>query len=74
MTYFAVVRSDDNIVDNVVNLQGGAWAAPEGHYLVEFDGFNYGIGWAYDPVTEQWTPPPSISVADAPPTDGPTVL
>jgi hypothetical protein len=59
MSYYAVVYSVDNIVDNVIVLDAGSiWSPPEDHYIVNIDSLEVGIGWSYDPITGQWTPPP----------------
>lgn len=65
---FALINDETNIVDNVVVLDEGVqWTPPDNDYLVNIDGLEVGIGWSYDPQTQQWTPPPP---PPEPPVDG----
>jgi hypothetical protein len=68
MTTYAVIANATNICDNVVvwddNL--GPWTPPADHYIVNIDGKEVGIGFYYDPATQVWTAPPSITASFSP--------
>jgi hypothetical protein len=68
MTTYAVIANATNICDNVVvwddNL--GPWTPPVDHYIVNIDGTSVGIGFYYDPATQVWTAPPSITASFSP--------
>jgi hypothetical protein len=63
MSNYAVIATATNICDNVVvwddNL--GPWNPPADHYIVNIDGKEVGIGFYYDPATQVWTAPPTVS-------------
>jgi hypothetical protein len=64
MSIYAVINSDTNICDNVIVLdEGSTWTPPETHYTINIDGLSVGIGFHYDPATQVWTSPPSISAS-----------
>lgn len=59
MATYAIINSETNICDNVILLdEGSIWTPPADHYMVNIDGLEVGIGWTYDPQTNEWTPPP----------------
>ena len=68
MTTYAVIATATNICDNVVvwddNL--GPWTPPADHYIVNIDGKEVGIGFYYDPATQVWTAPPSVTASFSP--------
>lgn len=68
MTTYAVIASATNICDNVVVWDDAVnpWTPPADHYIVNIDGVAVGIGWYYDPNTQVWTPPPTVSASFAP--------
>lgn len=68
MAIFAVIKSSNNICDNVVVWDDtlGPWAPPTDHYIVNIDGLEVGIGWYYDQATNVWTGPPSITANFSP--------
>lgn len=56
---FALVNDETNIVENVVVLDEGVqWTPPYNDYLVDITNLGVGIGWSYNPNTQEWTPPP----------------
>jgi hypothetical protein len=58
MSNYAVIDELSNICDNVIVWDGQAqWSPPAGHYVVNIDDVEAGIGWAYNPVTKEWTSP-----------------
>jgi hypothetical protein len=65
MTTYAVVVTATNICDNVVVWDDafGPWNPPADHYTVDIDGLEVGIGFYYDPATQVWTAPPSITAS-----------
>lgn len=74
MTVYAVVKTEDNVCDNMVvwNDDHGPWAPPADHYTVVNDDGAGDIGWTYDPATSAWSAPPEPT--PAPPSEGPVVL
>ncbi len=67
MSIYAVINSDTNICDNVIVLdEGSTWTPPETHYIVNIDGLEVGIGFYYDPATQVWTAPPSVTASFSP--------
>jgi hypothetical protein len=68
MTTYAVIATATNICDNVVvwddNL--GPWNSPADNYIVNIDCKEVGIGFYYDPATQVWTAPPSITASFSP--------
>ena len=68
MSNYAVIANATNICDNVVvwddNL--GPWTPPADHYTVDIDGLEVGIGYYYDPATQVWTAPPSVTASFSP--------
>lgn len=68
MSNYAVIATATNICDNVVvwddNL--GPWTPPADHYTVDIDGLEVGIGFYYDPATQVWTAPPSVTASFSP--------
>lgn len=65
MTTYAVILSATNICDNVVVWDDtlGPWTPPADHYTVDIDGLEVGIGFYYDPATQVWTAPPTITAS-----------
>lgn len=65
MTTYAVIATATNICDNVVVWDNtfGPWTPPADHYIVDIDGLEVGIGYYYDPATQVWTGPPTISAS-----------
>jgi len=64
MSTYAVINSDTNICDNIIALDKDAvWQPPAGHYIVNVDEGQGGIFCHYDPVTQVWTAPPSITAS-----------
>jgi hypothetical protein len=67
MSTYAVINAATNICDNgVAYNEGDDWSPPDGHYIVNIDGLSVGIGWHYEPATQVWTGPPTISAAFSP--------
>jgi hypothetical protein len=68
MTTYAVIATATNICDNVVVWDDdlGPWTPPADHYIVNIDGKEVGIGFYYDPATQVWTAPPSITASFSP--------
>lgn len=68
MTTYAVIATATNICDNVVVWDDtlGPWTPPSDHYTVDIDGLEVGIGYYYDPATQVWTAPPSVSASFSP--------
>jgi len=59
MSRWAVIRSDDNVVDNIIEWDGVApWAPPADHYAVAMGSADVDIGYVYDPATGTFSPPP----------------
>lgn len=71
----AVVNQASNIVENVVVLGESPWSPPDGYICVDVTDLDPqpGIGWSYDPATQQFTPPVE-PVELAAPAEGPTVI
>jgi len=65
MTTYAVIANATNICDNTVVWDDtlGPWSPPADHYTVNIDGLSVGIGFYYDPATQVWTAPPSITAS-----------
>jgi hypothetical protein len=76
MTVYAVVKTEDNVCDNMVvwNDDHGPWSPPADHYTVVNDDGAGDIGWTYDPATQVWTAPPVPEPIASEPSDGPVVL
>ena len=56
---YAVINDQTNIVENTIVLDEGAiWTPPQGYYIIDITGTEVGIGWSYDPATQQFSPPP----------------
>jgi hypothetical protein len=68
MTTYAVISSATNICDNVIVWDDtlGPWTPPANHYIVNIDGLEVGIGYYYDPATQVWTAPPSVTASFSP--------
>lgn len=68
MTTYAVVATATNICDNVVVWDDtlGPWTPPADHYIVDIDDVYAGIGFYYDPATQVWTAPPSVTASFSP--------
>ena len=68
MTTYAVISNATNICDNVVVWDDtlGPWSPPADHYIVNIDGKEVGIGFYYDPATQVWTAPPSVTASFSP--------
>ena len=67
MSNYAVINSDTNICDNVIVLdEGSTWTPPADHYIVNIDEGQGGIFWHYDPATQVWTAPPSVTASFSP--------
>jgi hypothetical protein len=68
MTTYAVVATATNICDNVVVWDDafGPWTPPADHYIVNIDGLGVGIGFYYNPATQVWTAPPSVTASFSP--------
>jgi hypothetical protein len=67
MSIYAVINSDTNICDNVIVLdEGSTWTPPASHYIVDIDSLQVGIGFYYDPATQVWTAPPSVTASFSP--------
>lgn len=59
MGRWAVVRTADNLVVNVIEWDGVApYTPPAGTFLVDGTGKDVGPGYSYDPATGQFTAPP----------------
>jgi hypothetical protein len=71
----AVVNQASNIVENVVVLGESPWSPPDGYICVDVTDLDPqpGIGWSYDPATQQFTPPVE-PVEPENPSEGPTVI
>jgi hypothetical protein len=63
-----VIANATNICDNVVVWDDtlGPWTPPAGHYTVNIDGKEVGIGFYYNPATQVWTAPPSVTASFSP--------
>lgn len=63
MTTYAVVATATNICDNVVVWDSSVnpWTPPEDHYIVNIDNSEVSIGWSYDPSTQVWTEPVTVT-------------
>jgi hypothetical protein len=68
MTTYAVIVTSTNICDNVVVWDDtlGLWTPPTDHYIVNIDGLEVGIGYYYNPATQVWTAPPSVTASFSP--------
>ena len=67
MSIYAVILTTTNICDNAIVLdEGSQWSPPEDHYIVNIDGSVAGIGWHYEPATQVWTAPPTVSAEFSP--------
>jgi hypothetical protein len=68
MTTYAVIATATNICDNVVVWDDafGPWTPPADHYTVDIDGLEVGIGFYYNPATQVWTAPPSVTASFSP--------
>ena len=67
MSNYAVILNTTNICDNIIVLnEGSQWSPPEDHYIVNIDGSLAGIGWHYEPATQVWTAPPTVSAEFSP--------
>ena len=67
MSIYAVIVTTTNICDNIIVLdEGSQWSPPEDHYIVNIDGSVAGIGWHYEPATQVWTAPPTVSAEFSP--------
>lgn len=68
MSNYAVIATATNICDNVVVWDDtlGPWNPPADHYTVDIDGLEVGIGFYYDPATQVWTAPPSVTASFSP--------
>jgi len=68
MSNYAVIATATNICDNVVVWDDtlGPWNPPADHYTVDIDGLEVGIGYYYDPATQVWTAPPSVTASFSP--------
>ena len=68
MTTYAVVANATNICDNVVEWDDnfGPWTPPADHYIVDIDDVYAGIGFYYDPATQVWIAPPSVTASFSP--------
>lgn len=68
MTTYAVIATATNICDNVVvwDDEFGPWTPPADHYTVDIDGLEVGIGFYYNPNTQVWTAPPSVTASFSP--------
>lgn len=68
MSNYAVVANATNICDNVVVWDDtlGPWNPPADHYIVNIDNLSVGIGFYYDPATQVWTAPPSVTASFSP--------
>ena len=64
----AVVNSDTNLVVNVIVVDSLDDISPDGCFLVDADHAICAIGWAYDPVINDFidpSPPPIVGDIDA---------
>jgi hypothetical protein len=67
MSIYAVIVTTTNICDNAIVLdEGSQWSPPEDHYISNIDGLSATIGWHYEPATQVWTAPPTVSAAFSP--------
>lgn len=68
MSTYAVINIATNICDNVIAMGDslGEWTPPAGHYAVNIDGLSVGIGYYYDPATQVWSEPPTITASFSP--------
>lgn len=68
MSNYAVIANATNICDNVIVWDDtlGPWTPPADHYAVDIDGLEVGIGFYYDPATQVWTAPPSVTASFSP--------
>lgn len=63
MARCAVVQNSDNIVVNIIIADASVDLAPDGCKLIDIDNFPMaGVGWIYDPVMNDFTPPPEEPV------------
>lgn len=57
---YAVINDQTNIVENTIILdEGSTWTPPPGYYIVNITNLEVGIGWTYNPQTNEWAPPPN---------------
>lgn len=55
---YAILQNGTNVVENTTVLDTGAqWTPPQGYYTVDTTGTDVGIGWIYNPQSQEWTPP-----------------
>lgn len=67
MSIYAVIVTTTNICDNAIVLdEGSQWSPPEDHYISNIDGLSATIGWHYEPATQVWTAPPTVSAEFSP--------
>ena len=67
MSIYAVIVTTTNICDNAIVLdEGSQWSPPEDHYISNIDGLSATIGWHYEPATQIWTAPPTVSAEFSP--------
>lgn len=68
MATYAVIPTATNICDNVIAWDDtlGPWTPPADHYIVNIDGKEVGIGFYYDPATQVWTAPPTVTASFSP--------
>ena len=75
---YAVINDQTNIVENTIVLDEGAiWTPPAGYYIVDITNTEVGIGWTYNPQTNEWTPPPNpqpVTSVDETPGSAPNVI
>jgi hypothetical protein len=58
MERWAIVNSDDNVVDNLVVWDGTTpWTPPDGHSAIALAGQWCDIGYTYDSATGLFSPP-----------------
>jgi hypothetical protein len=56
---WAVIRDDDNVVDNIIEWDGVTpWTPPAEHYVIAIGDQDCDIGYLYDPGTGTFSPPP----------------
>lgn len=65
MSIYAVILDSTNVCDNVISWDDtlGPWTPPADHYTVDIDGLSVGIGFYYDPATQLWTAPPTVTAS-----------
>lgn len=60
MGRWAVVRTADNVVTNIVEWDGVApWSPPPGEMAVALGATWCDLGWIYDPATDTFAAPPA---------------